>query len=181
MDFRIALRISSAKSRVAWKLCVGDSQIVLKRLEALGPTARVREVATAFGWSKPTIMKFVRLGLLRRKRRSRRNSLRCAFEIEVESARRLVGLCVRTLHRGPPLNPRENSRIRARFEALGPNGDFHALPPQLSVAELARFLRCAPITVRRMVENGNLYGRRRTRHRWEFPKRHLPWWCREKN
>jgi hypothetical protein len=180
-DFKTGLRIANARSRLAWKLSWRDPKPVLARLDALGHAARVRSIGAALGWSKPTVMKFVRLGLLKRKRRPRGSVGQRAIEIEVRSARWLVELCVRTLRNYPPLNGRENSRLRARLGALGPNGTYVALPPQLTVGELARFLRCAPITVLRMVEDGTLRARRRTPRRWEFLKKQLPWWCREKN
>lgn len=179
-DFETVLRINRAHSRAAWRLSLRNPEPILARLDALGHSARVRAIAAVFGWSKPTVMKFVHLGLLQRKRRPRGSPPGRPIEIEIWTARWLVGLCRRVLQDHPPLNRREHSRVRARLEAEGTNGTYHSLPPRLSVCELARFLRCAPITVRRMIDSGVVHAKRRTPCRWEFQKKRLPWWCREK-
>lgn len=176
----LAFRITRARSRCAVQLCFRNPRAVLERLDNLGHTARVRAIGAVFGWSKPTVMKFVRLGLLLRKRRPRGSPSYRPIEIEVWTARWLVGLCERVF-RDPPEHRHEHSRVRRRLAAEGTDGNFNALGPRLSVTEMARFLRCNPITVLRMVESGALPARRRTRCRWEFRKKDLPWWCREKN
>lgn len=97
-DFDHAWRIRDARSLSAWRLSTEDTDLIVKKLNAIGLRASVRTISTILGCSKPTVMKFLRLGLVQRIRRRRGSRPRGAIVIDVSSVIWFVQLppvCVR--------------------------------------------------------------------------------------
>jgi hypothetical protein len=175
-----AMRITHAPSRSAWRLAQCDHEYLERRLRQLGPWARVSDLARAVGWSKPTVMKFVRIGLLQRRHKQRGQRVKVPIQVSTQSVIALAAAC-QVMLEDPPCSSRDYHRVRARFEVLGPNGDYDTLPPFLTVGDTARYLRCTHTTVLRMIRSGEISANHRTPCRWEIRKKDLPWWSRGKN
>jgi hypothetical protein len=168
--------LRNVRSVSAWRLRNKNAKEVVQRLAELGPKASVREVARALGWSKPTVMKFINLGLVDRCRR--RNALAGRpLELDVNSVIWLVKAC----QRGPiqrPAGIRPFNRIRTKIEKRGTDGSFRELPTRPSVAEVAKFLDCGETTVLRMLGAQVIRAHRKNFCRWDIWKNNLPKWCR---
>jgi excisionase family DNA binding protein len=177
-DFDHAWRIRDARSRSAWQLSTEDTDLIVKKLNAIGHKASVRTISTILGCSKPTVMKFLRLGLVQRIRRRTGSRPRGAIVIDVSSVIWFVQLCRKSIRRPPRLSE-PFSRLRRRIQEIGPDGSYEMLPRTLSIARTAKFLRCSESTVLRLIEDHSI-GHRRTRCRWEIRKSDIPYWCREK-
>lgn len=179
LDFDRALRICSARSRSAWRLSTEDTGLIVKKLNSLGRRASVRTISEILSCSKPTVMKFLKLGLVQRIRRRRGSSPGSAIVIDVNSVIWFVHLCRKSI-KGPPMASHPFSRLRRRIQEIGPDGSYNMLPKTLSIARTAKFFRCSETTVLRMINDGYMRGYRRTRCRWEIRKSDIPYWWREK-
>jgi hypothetical protein len=169
--------LTNMRSVSAWRLRNKNAKDVVQRLRDLGSKASVRDVARELGWSKPTVMKFLSLGLIDRCRRRRRASAGRRLELDVNSVIWLVNACQRG--RIPrPTEIRPFNRIRTRIERIGTDGSFSELPTRPSVAEVAKFLGCGETTVLRMLRNQVIRARRKPVCRWDIWKKSLPVWCR---
>lgn len=178
-DFDIAWKIKTSGSRLAWRLRRGDTDLIVKKLSSIAPAASVRTIAGILACSKPTVMKFIELGLVQRLRRRRRGSSRRPVAINVWSVISFVRLCGKHITE-PPMSLHAFSRLRRRIGEIGPNGSFDMLPRTLTVSQTAKFIRCSKTSVLRLIKEGYIDGHRRTPCRWEIRKSDIPYWCREK-
>lgn len=172
-------RVRDANSRVAWWIS-RNTDALLAELSNLGAQASVRAVADVLRCSKPTVRKFLRMGLLRRSNRRRGPLLRGTVLLDLASVAYLVRLCHDAVD-GPPIAEHAFARIRAKVLHNGPNGSFRSLPRFLTVPRAASFLRCSQTTLLRMLQECGIPPKHAPRRRWKIPKDWLPWWSRQES
>lgn len=177
-NFPTALDFARLNSRCAFGLSQ-RAPALLRELESGPVWLTVRYLALLFDCSKPTVRCLMRRKLLRARRRSG-DPLSKAL-ITRSSAVLFLELCARCGTAWRPRGIWAFVHISRRLRDRGPRSEYARLPSELTVREAARFMRCSPSSVRRMIRYRTLRAHRPTPGRWAIKKKNLHLSARRRN